>query len=121
MERIIEWSIGIIAAVLVGIVAIWTRFSFVKRGEIFDKSSGQPIYQTRHDCVTAQAKCNAAICRKIDSLESENARRFEELKLEIVKADAKREAAKAQYVDELKSIHEFIGTVSEYMRTHNGR
>ena len=60
-------AIGISAAVAAAmstILAMWAKFNFAKRSEVF-KPDGEPIYQRIADCRTYQSVCGDRMCAKI--------------------------------------------------------
>ena len=66
-EKIIVGISAGVAAVLSTVLAMWAKFSFAKRSEIF-KRDGEPIYQRVADCQTNQSACTDRMCAKISEL-----------------------------------------------------
>ena len=68
-EKIVLGISAGVAAVLSTILAMWAKFSFAKRSEMF-RPDGQPIYQRSVDCRTYQSLCAERMSKQISELKT---------------------------------------------------
>ena len=95
-----------VAAAVAVVLAIWAKMTFVRRSEIYAQD-GKPVYRHSQDCAVIQNSCNKLICNKIDDIKS--AQR---------ESERKRDLARKEIYDQLRTIQVFMGRVEQYMRDH---